>query len=62
LRLEDVADRPEVFSASLEKLMLSAAGVIKQNILKNLYSRLGLKFEEKEDYEFSDYVRELRNE
>lgn len=62
LRLEDVANKPEVFSASLERLLLSAAGVIKQNILKNLYSKLGLKFEEKEGYEFSDYVRELRSE
>jgi len=27
-----------------------------------LYSRTGLKFEEKPGYEFSDYIRELREE
>jgi len=34
--------------------------VIENLILKNLYSKLGLKFEEKEGYEFSDYIKELR--
>jgi hypothetical protein len=62
LKLEDVADKPEVFSESLERLMVSAARVIEQIILKNLYSKLGLKFEEKNGYEFSDYIRELREE
>ena len=62
LKLEEAAEKPEVFSASLESLMVSAARVIEQSILKNLYSRLGLKFEEKQGYEFSDYIRELRRE
>ena len=62
LKLEDVADKPKVFSESLERLMVSAARVIEQMILKNLYSRLGLKFVEKNGYEFSDYIRELREE
>jgi hypothetical protein len=60
LRLKDVAENPEIFSASLERLMVSAARVIEQIILKNLYSRLGLKFEEKQGYEFADYIMELR--
>ena len=62
LKREDLADNPETFSASLKRLMVSAAHVIEQMILKNLYSRLGLKFEEKEGYEFADYITELRKE
>lgn len=62
LKLEEVADKPEVFSATLERLMVSAAHVIEKMILKNLYRRLGLKFEEKQGYEFPDYIRELREE
>jgi len=62
LKLEEVADKPEVFSAILERLMVSAAHVIEKMILKNLYRRLGLKFEEKPGYEFPDYIRELREE
>jgi hypothetical protein len=60
LKLEEVADNPKVFSASLERLMVSAARVIEKVILKNLYSKIGLKFKEKQGYEFSDYIRELR--
>ena len=60
LKLEEIAEKPEVFSAGLEKLMVSAAQVVEKTILKNLYLRLELKFEEKKDYEFSDYIEELR--
>jgi len=60
LKREEIAEKPEVFSAGLERLMVSAAQVIENLILKNLYSKLGLKFEEKEGYEFSDYIKELR--
>jgi hypothetical protein len=34
--------------------------VIEKMILENLYSKLELKFEEKEGYKFSDYVKELK--
>ncbi len=34
--------------------------MIEKLILKNLYSKLELKLEEREGYEFSDYVKELR--
>ena len=55
-----IAEEPEDFSAGLERFLGSAAPVIEKMILKNLYSKLALKFEEKEGYKFSDYVRELR--
>jgi hypothetical protein len=62
LKLEDVADNPEALSASLETLMVSASQVVELTILKNLYSKMGLKFEEKNNYKFSDYIKELREE
>lgn len=62
LKLEEVADKPEIFSATLERLMVSAAHVIEKMILRKLYRRLGLKFKEKQGYEFSDYIKELREE
>ena len=62
LKLEDAVNKPELLSKSLEKLMLSAACIIEQHILKNLYSKLGLEFVEKPDYKFSDYITELRCE
>lgn len=60
LEREEVAEKTKVFSAGLEKLLGSAAPVIEKMILKNLYRKLELKFEEKKGYEFSNYVKELR--
>ena len=60
LKREEIAEKPEVFSAGLEKLMVSAAQIIEKTVLKNLHRRVGLKFVEKEGYEFSDYIKELR--
>ena len=62
LKLKEVADKPKVFSDSLETLMVSAARVIETVILNNLYSRIGLKFKKKQGYEFADYIKELREE
>ncbi len=60
LKMQEIVDRPEVFSAGLKRILESGAIVIEKLILKNLYSRLSLKFECKEGYEFSDYIRELK--
>ena len=60
LKREEIAEKPEDFSADLKKLMVSAASVIEKMILEKLYSKLELKFEEKEGYGFSDYIMELR--
>jgi len=59
LKREKIAERPEVFSAGLETLMVSAAPVIEKSILKNLYCKLGFRFREKEGYEFSDYIKQF---
>ncbi len=60
LKREEIAEKLEVLSAGLESLLGSAAFVVEQLILKNLYSKLGLEYEEKEGYDFSDYVEELK--
>jgi len=60
LKREEIAEKPEVFSAGLERLMISAAQIIEKTVLKNLYRRVGLEFVEKKGYEFSDCVDELR--
>jgi hypothetical protein len=60
LTLKDIADKPEDFSAGLERLLGSAAPVIEKMILQNLFGKLELEFVEKEGYRFSDYIKELR--
>lgn len=59
LKLEEIGEKPKVFSAGLERLLGSGAPVIEKLILKNLCRKLRLKYEEKEGYQFSDYVKEL---
>jgi hypothetical protein len=60
LKLEEIVEKPEVFSVGLERMLRSGAIVIEKMILKNLYRKLELRFEEKDGYEFSDYMKELR--
>jgi hypothetical protein len=60
LNLRRIAEETEAFSVGLERFLGSAAPVMEKMILKNLYFKLELKFEEKEGYKFSDYVKELR--
>jgi ribonuclease HII len=60
LKRKEIAEKPEDFSADLKKLMVSAASMIEKMILENLYSKLELKFVEKEGYGFSDYLKELK--
>lgn len=61
LKLKDVADKPEVFSESLEKLMASAARVIEQAILKKWYSEQGIEFKNMKGFKFADHIRKMRN-
>jgi|SRR3989304_4625390 len=60
LKLEEIVEKPEVFSAGLERLTVSATSVIEKMILENLYSKLNLRFAEKDGYDFSDYIKELK--
>ena len=60
LERKDIANKPDLFSASLEKLLGSGAFVIENLILKNLCSKLELEFAEREDYKFPDYIRKLK--
>ena len=60
LKREEIAEKPEVFSIGLQKLLISAAQVIEALILKNSYHKAGLKFIDKKGYEFPDYISELR--
>jgi hypothetical protein len=60
LKLEEIVKKPEVFSAGLRRLTVSATSVIEKMILENLYSKLNLRFAVKDGYEFSDYIKELR--
>lgn len=59
LKREEISEKTDVFSAGLKRLLGSGAPVVEKMILKKLYCKLELKFEEKKGHEFSDYIKEL---
>lgn len=60
LKIKEITDKPELFSESMRKLLGSAAPVIEDLIIRNLYVRLNAEFEDKDSCEFSCHIRELR--
>ena len=67
LKREDIPDNLEKFVSALEKVFSVGALVIEKTIMENLYSRLSpknknlrLRYETKEQFNFIDYINELR--
>lgn len=58
LRHEEIPDNIESFHKALESLLGAGAVVFEKLIAKELYSRLGLKFEEHEGWNLVDYVND----
>ena len=57
LEREKIPNDPEEFSRALNSIFGPGAEVIEKFIIKDLYGRLGLNFEEETNYEFIDYVK-----
>ena len=55
-----IAEKPEAFAAGLQKIFGEGAGVVEEFIVRNLFTRLGLKYEDKKDFMFADYVKEAK--
>ena len=53
-------EKPEIFFDALQKVLGTNFVPVTTIILSSLHSRLGLKFEEKAGYTFSDYLGELK--
>ena len=56
----DIPKRPEAFAEGLEKIFGAGASVLERLILKSLYSKLGLEYENVETRPFVDYVNYVR--
>lgn len=56
----DVLDRPEIFVEGVRKIFGVGAEVIERSIVKSLYRKLGLKYEEKEGYGFLAYLSDAK--
>lgn len=58
IKRHEIPKNPEAFIAGLERIFGAGASVLKKMILKSMYSKLGLKYEEKEGRTFTDYLKE----
>lgn len=58
LQRESIPKETDEFSRALNTIFGPGAEIIEKYILKELYQRLELSFEEKEGFTFVDYVRE----
>jgi len=60
LQRESIPKETDGFSRALNNIFGPGAQIIEKYILKELYRRLELNFEEKEGFTFADYVREAK--
>jgi len=57
LNKHEILQKPEVFEVAINQIFGAGASVIEKVIVKSVYSKIGLKFEEKKQYKFSDYLK-----
>jgi len=53
-------DGIEFFEETLERIFGSSAYLLEREIVKKLYGRLNIEFEEKTAYRFSDYIKDAK--
>jgi len=60
VKRDDIAKKTKDFATGLEKMFGAGASVLEKIIVKNLYSQLGLKYKDKKDYTFADYLDDVK--
>jgi len=60
LKPEEVAKYIDVFKEGLEEFLSTGALAIEIIIVKRLYSQFRVKFENREDWTFADYLKDLK--
>jgi len=59
VKRQDIPKKPEAFAEGLEKIFGKGASVLEKIIVKTLYSKLGLEYEDKKDFVFIDYLKDF---
>jgi len=60
IRRHEIPKKPEAFAVGLEKIFGAGASVLEKLIVKSLYSKLGLKYEDKGERPFADHVKNVK--
>ena len=56
VKRNEIPKKPEAFAKGLEKIFGAGAWVLEKLIVRSLYSKLGLRYEDFESRPFADYV------
>jgi hypothetical protein len=62
VKKDEIAKKPEAFATGIEKIFHAGALVIERLIVESLYSKLGLRYEERKDFSFGDYVKQAKEQ
>lgn len=60
IKRDDIPKKPEAFIAGLEEIFGAGASVLEKLIVKSLCSKVGLKYEDKGEYTFADYLKDAK--
>lgn len=61
LKKEEIPRRIQLFERSLKEIIGTGHSIIEDLLLENLYSKNGLNYVYKKEYELSDYIIELKS-
>lgn len=61
IKRHEIPKKPEAFAEGLEKIFGAGASVLEKLIVKSLYSKLGLEYEDKESRPFAEYVKDVKD-
>jgi len=59
VKRKDIPKKPKAFAEGLEKIFGEGALVLEKIVVKTLYSKLGLEYEDKKAFVFMDYLRDF---
>jgi len=62
LKPEDIAKNPDTFKQGLEKFLSTGAIAVEGIIVKRLYKQYEQKYQNKEGWAFTDYIKELKQQ
>jgi hypothetical protein len=60
IKKHEIPKTPEAFAEGLEKIFGAGASVLEILIVKSLYTKLGLKYEDVESCPFADCVKQVK--
>ena len=59
IKREEIPKKPKALVAELRKIFGAGSSVLEKLIVRRLYLKVGLKYEDKKDYTFLDYLRDV---